>query len=47
MILIKKIEKSTIQGGNAWQALRLMGEIVDGYDTMGNIKKGVTFFWFC
>lgn len=40
----KKIEKSTIQGGNAWQALRLMGEIVDGYDTMGNIKKGVTFF---
>jgi uncharacterized protein (TIGR00730 family) len=39
------IEKAHVQAGNAWQALRMMGELVDGYDTMGDLNgKSVTIF---
>jgi len=37
-------KKAMVQAGNAWQALRVMGELVDGYDALSDMKKGVTFF---
>jgi uncharacterized protein (TIGR00730 family) len=40
----KKNEKAMVQAGNAWQALRVVGELVDGYDVLDGMEKAVTFF---
>lgn len=37
-------DKAITQAGNAWHALRVMGELVDGYDMLEDISKSVTFF---
>jgi len=37
-------KKAMVQAGNAWQALRVMGELVDGYDALDGMENGVTFF---
>jgi len=37
-------KKAMVQAGNAWHALRVMGELVDGYDVLSGMTKSVTFF---
>lgn len=37
-------KKAMVQAGNAWQALRVVGELVDGYDVLDGMENAVTFF---
>lgn len=40
----QKSNKAMIQAGNAWHAMRVMGELVDGYDVLSDMTNAVTFF---